>query len=332
VNVTAWQQLVAVNGTAAGDLPAVAGPPQSGLIPRALAHTKPPVSAPAFMPVDGKLTIGRVSFENFAASDVQSQVAIRGPVFDLNPLAFNLFGGRYQGQVKVDRAESQPVIAVGGGFNGVDVNQFLSAVSPQKNIVFGRASGTLNLRARGPQLDVKTLTGPGRLVVTDGRISSFDLARQVEIIGKLTGLSTGGAGTEFRSLSTDYRFDNGQVFTNNVRLEMTQMQVTGDGVLQLGEPVMCDYSLLAQLSAALSRTAAPGGGAVEAASFFLDRSRLGVPLKMSGPITQPSFKLDPEGLSRRVTERIVRSPEEAVKGILDLFKGKPKPEEKKKKP
>jgi hypothetical protein len=153
-------------------------------------------------------------------------------------------------------------------------------------------------------------------------VTSFDLARQVEIFGKLTGLPTGGAGTEFRSLATDFRFDQGQIFTDNLRLEMDQMIATGRGVLRLGEPVMCDYDLLAELGAGLTQKVIPAGGALGVAgNIFMNQNMLGVPLKMSGPVTQPSFSLNPAGMGKRATERMVAQPEDTVKGILNLFKG-----------
>jgi len=323
--VSEFQKLIAANVAASPDHPAMAEDHVS-LIPQALAQTKPRASGPAFMPAGGRLSIERVALEKFVATEMQSQVALRDQVLDLNPLALNFCGGRYQGQLRIDLAESNPNLAVNGQFSGVDVNQFLSAASSQKNLVYGRASGMLNVRGRGRQLDPKSLTGPGRLLVTEGRITSFDLARQVEILGKLTGLPTSGVGTEFRSLSTDFRFDNGRLFTDNLRLEMSQMNVTGRGALQLGEPMTTDQDLVAQLSSALSKRVVPGGNFVSTAgNFFMDQGMLGVPLKMSGPITHPSFSLNAEYMGKRMTERFTRKPDQTVKDILDLFKGKDKP-------
>src|SRR6185295_13156758 len=97
---------------------------------------------------------------------------------------------RYQGQVKVDLAEIESRITVGGNFNGVDVNQFLSAASAEKSVVYGHAGGTLNLRSRGRGFDPKTMSGSGHLTVTDGRVTSFDLAKEIGVLGKLSGLPT----------------------------------------------------------------------------------------------------------------------------------------------
>ena len=158
-------------------------------------------------------------------------------------------------------------------------------------------------------------------MVTDGRVTSFDLAREIGLLGKLSGLTTGGSVTDFRSLSTDYRFDNGQIFTDNLRLEMSQMNVTGRGVLRLGEPITCDHDLLAQLSAALTSKASGGNVLGAAGGFLLSQSMAGVPVKMSGPVTQPHFSLNPGAMGKQAAGQIVNKPQDAVKGIFDLFKG-----------
>lgn len=320
LNVAELQQLF----TAPAERPARAAQ-QTSLIPQAIAQTRPRAARSTALPSDGQLTIGRVIYENFVATDLQSQVSFRDQILDLNPLSFNFYGGRYQGQLKVDRRESEPGLGVNGRFSGVDVNQFLSAATSLKNIVYGRAGGTLNVRSRGQQFDPQTLSGQGQLAITEGRITSFDLARQIELIGQLNGLPASGGGTTFSTLSTDLRFDHGRMYTENLRLEMSQLQVTGRGVTQLGNQATTDHQLLAHLSSALTQRVMPGGGFISSAgNFFMDQNNLAVPLKMSGPIAQPHFSLNPEGLQKQVTERFIRQPDQTVKGILDLFQSKDK--------
>jgi uncharacterized protein involved in outer membrane biogenesis len=315
-------KLVATNDAASRQVSAESA---FSLIPMALAETKSPASASTWIPAEGEIAIGRVVAEKFTASDLKGHAVLKERTIRLSQLAFAFCGGLFQGQLWVELAEGAPGVAVDGRFSRVDVNQFLSAVTSGKSVVYGRASGSLNVRGRqldkrdGPLLSARSLTGPGRLVITDGHIASFDLARQVELIGKLTGLPTGDGRTEFRALSTDLRFDGDRLFTDNLRLEMNQMTVTGRGVLTLGEPVMTDHRLLAQLSSSLTRRLTKDEQVLAAmgAATFGD---LGVPLKMSGPLTQPSFQPDAEALARRTAERFIKQPDQTVKGILDLFR------------
>lgn len=330
--VSELQQLLAARDTTRSAPPVG---PRTSVIPEALAQRKPPTSGLANFRADGQLASRRVVFDNLTASDLQSKVTLRNQVLNLDPLSFNLYGGRYEGQVRIDMTGSEPNVALGGRFAGVDVNQFLSAASSLKSVVYGRAGGTLDLRSCGRQFDsvVKSLTGQGRLSVTEGKITSFDLEEQIGLIGKLTGLPTGGAGTVFRQLNTTFRFTGGKMMTDSLRLEMGQIAVTGSGGLQLGDPVTTDYDLLARLNQELTKRVLPGGNVLtRVGNFFMEGQFMVVPLKMSGPITRPRFSLNADLLRRRMTDRFRQQPGEAVKDILDIFKRKDKSKEKEPRP
>ncbi|MBI3949109.1 MAG: AsmA family protein [Acidobacteria bacterium] len=333
--VSEFRQLIAV-GEATSDHNDVIAKQYASLVPQAFAQTKRGSSGIANLSGGGQLAIGRVVFDDIMATDLRSKVTLRGKAIDLNPLEFGLYGGRFQGPLSLSLAGAEPGIALSGGFSGVDINQFLSAASSLKNVIYGRANAALNLRGRGRQFDsiIRSLTGQGRLTVAEGKITSFDLERQIALIGQLTGLRAGGAGTIFRQLNAILRFANGKLLTENLRLELGQIKVIADGALQLGAPVTTDYDLLAQLNEQLTQRILPGDHLVPVVgNFFMAGRSLVVPLKMSGPLGQPRFSLNAELLRRRVTERFRRQPGRVVEDILDIFKrkekSKPKEEERK---
>jgi hypothetical protein len=66
----------------------------------------------------------------------------------------------------------------------------------------------------------------------------------------------------------------------------------------------------------------------------MEQGSIVVPLKMSGSIRQPAFGLNTVVVQKRATERLTGKPsegqtgvkaDEAVKGLMDLFKKKQKP-------
>jgi uncharacterized protein involved in outer membrane biogenesis len=249
-----------------------------------------------------------------------------------------------------------------GRFNGIDINQFLSS-SGQKSAIYGRADGSLNVRGRGGESSdalAKTLTGNGFVAISDGKLTSFDLMKQVEALGKLANLPTGGAGTAFRSLKTNLKFDRGRMTTDALQLVMDDLSVTGGGVMQLGDAPSVDYSLLARLSPALTKRVTSQSDAAGTVSllqsigkftsklgnFFVDQDAMVVPIKVSGTLKQPAFGLDAAILEKRAKERLVQSigeklkkepagepgkdaakpkPADLLKGILDNIKRKDKP-------
>ncbi|HYE73137.1 MAG TPA: AsmA family protein, partial [Blastocatellia bacterium] len=109
---------------------------------------KPQTSLPSPFIADGKLTVGRVMLDKFEVTNLQSQVNFKEQVIDLNVLNARFCGGQYQGQVRINQTQSNSGIDLNGRFGGVNVNQFLSAVSSSKSDVYGQASGTLNVHSR----------------------------------------------------------------------------------------------------------------------------------------------------------------------------------------
>jgi AsmA protein len=319
--------------------------------------------------VDGQVFVGKLILDTLTATDVRSKVALQNQILTLDPVTLKLYGGSYQGAIRLDLSQDESAVAINGRFSGVDVNQFLSS-SGSKSLIYGRADGSLNVRGRGQGGDAlaKSLVGNGSVAINDGKFASFDLMKQVEVLGKLYNMPTGGAGTAFRSLKTNLRFDRGRMTTDALQIVMDDLQVTGQGAMQLGDAPAMDYGILARLSSALtgrvmpaksggestgSKLTIPLGGAFGSAvgNFFMEKDSMVVPLRISGPLGNPSFGLDSAALQRRAKDRLIESveerflkktgdpqqdqqkdqkgmkqlkPEDALKGVLDLLKKKDK--------
>jgi hypothetical protein len=136
--------------------------------------------------------------------------------------------------------------------------------------------------------------------------------------------------------------------------------------MQLGDAPAVDYSLLARLSPALTKRALSQSGesgarsllqnianaASKLGSFFVEQDSMVVPIRMSGPLKQPSFGLNTVALEKRAKDRLAQSlieklskepakepgkeaavepgkeqqakpkPADLLKGVLDRFKQK----------
>ncbi|MGE0884193.1 MAG: AsmA family protein [Blastocatellales bacterium] len=293
-------------------------------------------SSSSSMRADGQIWIGRLVMDTLTATDVQSKIAMANNVITLNPLTMKLYGGNYQGSLRVDQNPSAADVSVDGKFGGLNINQFLSA-SGKGSSIYGTASGSIDVRGRNePSGLARTLNGNGYVAISDGKFASFDLMKQVEVLGKLLSLPTGGAATAFRSLKTNLRFDQGKMTTAPLELIMDDMQVTGSGWMQLGDNPTVNYDLLARLSQDLSKRVMPGsnkdsstttsqsglgiGLSMIVGNFFMDRGAIAVPIKMSGALSQPAFGLNANLLQARAQERLKEGLKES---LLDQFTKKP---------
>lgn len=272
----------------------------------------------------GQITGGRINHDHMTVTDLTAGIKLQGQTVDLAPLTCRLYGGQYSGRLTVTGTE--PNIALTGNFTGIDVNQFLSAISSLKDTIYGRADGTVNLRGRGRHTDamLATLSGHGRLTVTDGRLTAFNLMQQIITIGELVGLSASGAETRFRQFSANYRLGGGRLLTEGLKWDLNQITVTGRGQLQLASPHQTDYVLRAQLAPALTRAVLPASNILSAAGkYILQGQTVVVPLRMSGPVRQPHFHLDGNVLRENLPP-MPQKPVEAIQDVLDILKKRPK--------
>src|SRR5262249_38837980 len=136
--------------------------------------------------------------------------------------------------------------------------------SGQKSSIYGRANGSINVRGRNGNSQealAKSLVGNGAIAISDGKFTSFDLMKQVEVLGKFLNLPTGGASTVFRSLKTNLAFEHGRMRTDTLQIVMDDLQVGGNGAIQLGDAPTVDYDLLARLSPELTKRVMPQSNA-----------------------------------------------------------------------
>lgn len=326
------------------------------------AFSGPKSAGDGGLSADGQLAVGKLILDSVTVADFQSKVKIARQVITLDPASLNLYGGTYKGAIVVDQSGGgSPSFALRGAFNGVDVNQLLSA-SGQGSSISGQANGSLNVRGRNDasqEATLKSLTGSGAVAVNNGRFTSFDLMKQVGVLGKLLNLpsSSGGGGTSFRTLKANLTFDQGRMRTDALQLIMDEMQVSGNGSIGLGTPNPVDYDLLGKLSPALSQrlTSASGVGGLGASlgqvasafsGFFYDQNSMVIPLSVSGPIKQPSFGLNSSVLEKQAKKQVTQGliegfikkpgqtpgkaqsspdPTDLIKGVLEGLGGRKKP-------
>jgi uncharacterized protein involved in outer membrane biogenesis len=282
---------------------------------------------PTDLMVDGRLALGRLRLDGLTATDLHAQLAYRPQTLTLDPLSLSLYGGGYQGALRLDLASTPPGMAIKGRLSNVDLQPLLASLG-QTRLIQGRLDSLFDLRGRGTDgADLaRSLAGTGQLELRDGQLTSFDLMAQVERLGKLANLPTGGAGTAFRSLKTNLSFKEGQMRTDGLEVALDELTVTGEGRLQLVEPMRMDYSILAQLSPELTRqllsssqAAGRGGGGPGAigqlvSSFFVEKDRLVIPLQVTGPFQQPTFGLDAAVLRKRARTNLIDNLRQRVLG------------------
>jgi len=262
--------------------------------------------------VAGQLRVGRLKVNNLRLSDLQLKVDGREGRFRIHPLSAQLYGGRYQGDIRLDARGDRPRVNVDEHLAGVGTGPLLKDL-------MGRAyvTGTADVRAdlgfQGSEADamLNSLTGQGSYVLRDGAVHNVDLQRAITAAYAALGKEAPGAGkgekTPFRELKGSATVEEGRVRSEDLALRSDLMDVSGGGVLDLPEARM-DYRLEAVIGEGM------GGGLAELKG-------LAVPVQVVGPVTDPAVKVDLAGLlkerARKALEGDKEKAEEKARDTLE---------------
>lgn len=225
-------------------------------------------------------------------------------VFSLAPRDTEI-SGPMNLNLSVSGPSSNLVTQVRGLFKDVKVNG--------KRAVKGNLSGEVFLRlplGGGPA--TKRLQGNGKLTARDGELTNVDLIRKIERVTGMIGLSKDERrqATTFKTLDADFTLGGGYAEFTRLYLINPQIEVNGNGTMTLEQP-----NLELALTTALAPQASARAARAKVATFFRDKQgRVVVPLKVSGPVENPSVNLN----SEKLVETGV--PQNAEKGLGAFFK------------
>ncbi len=155
----------------------------------------------------------------------------------------------------------------------------------------------LSLPLGGESPVTHSLSGNGKLVAKDGRLTNVDLISKIQLLTGLIGLpkeESSGA-TTFKTLEAEFGLGGGIAEIQRLFLSSPLMEATGSGKMSLPSPSL-DVGIEVALAPELSARAGSG----KAITFFKDsQGRIVVPLKIRGPIREPSVSLDSSKLIKK---------------------------------
>lgn len=163
----------------------------------------------------------------------------------------------------------------------------------------GTGTARVDLQATGNRLDelTRTLSGRAEVSLADGRIDGLDLAGAFGFLPR--GNRDPGSGSlaaRLDRLAGSFEVSDGQALTNDVVLKTGLIDATGIGRIDLPGRTL-DFRFKPQ-------AAGPGGGQGRT------QARVDVPVRVSGPWTNPSIQADLSG--------IAENPGAAIQSLQDL--------------
>ena len=259
----------------------------------------------------GSVTLGGLQFANVDLGMNTSNGKMR-----LYPISADIFDGTYKGDVRLNASGSTAGLAVDETIKGVSLKSLAGAMFEEQNIS-GTISGNFKLTGRGndtAQIQ-KTLNGTMTMGVLDGAWEGVDLwyeLRRARALLKKEAAPepSDNPRTKFSSLSATGVVTNGIFKNDDFRAEMPFMQVDGRGSVNIPEATV-DYRMSARV---LNKPELAGDASAEELE---DLTKTVIPIRISGPLSDPSIKPDVEDmLKQRVEEEVKDKLKDKLKDIF----------------
>ena len=254
------------------------------------------LSALKLVDADFDLSAAAISYRRLSAGRSKLAIHLKDGVLGANLSELALYQGTGQGKVTIDGAGAVPAITESFALKGVDVLKLL-ADAAAVNLISGTGNLEMSVSGRGKsQRDiVGSLSGKGSLALDQGVLKGVDLLATAK---NAAAFSSGGSGqTDFSTLTATYTIAAGILRNNDLKMTSAGLPTTGAGTVDLVQRRV-DYKLSPKLAGALA-----------------------VPVKITGPWSDPSFRPDLAGIASqngKALKNLLKNPSgvDALKSLL----------------
>ena len=263
---------------------------------------------------NGSVKVGSLKVANVKAQNVRLDVKAGGGRLDVNPLTGGLYQGSMNGSLSL-LAAATPQVAVKQRLSGISIGPLLKDAA-NKDMLEGRGNVTLDVTGQGATVSAikKALNGSASLNLADGALKGINIGAAIRnaraklgsLRGETTQASSATEKTDFSELKASFTIKNGVAHNSDLSMKSPLLRVGGEGAINIGADSM-DYLAKATLVA----TAAGQGG-----KEISELRGVTVPVRISGPFTSLTYKLDFDSMIRGVAQQKIEEKKEELKSKL----------------
>ncbi|NIP41289.1 MAG: AsmA family protein [candidate division Zixibacteria bacterium] len=251
-------------------------------------------------------TYSNVEFENFTGS-----LDYRDNILHLANLRASLYDGTAEGEAIMDYEDFyNPEFQVDFKADNIQINSFLSRMTPLDNVLFGEAR--MNSSFSGivgePSEVLDSLTANGTVNMSEGRIENLPV---LEKLANQLGFKAFEE-KQIRNLNNTFGVEDGRIRFDNFNMSIGNTSWNIDG--SAGFDGSLDYSIGIETDRANLGTDVLGG----LQSILGGGSgRITIPVRLTGSYTEPKFSIDRSKLQESADKKLK---EEGKKLFDNLFK------------
>lgn len=267
--------------------------------------------------LNGAVRIGSLQLSRLKLSNLKAGIDLAGGRLEVAPLALNLYEGAASGSLSLDAAGNR--FALKQQLKGIDIKPLLQDLAAQ-DLLEGRGNVALDINSQGDSVTAmkQALAGSASLNLKDGAIKGINLAQSLrDLKGKL-GVA-GGRGedvtqaansrdqTDFSELSATLKIAGGVAHNNDLSVKSPFLRLAGEGDIDIGNGRMY-YVTRASV---VNTSSGQGGRELE------HLKGLTVPLRISGPFENLSYKIEFASLVSEAAKARVEEKKEEIKARVE---------------
>jgi hypothetical protein len=270
-------------------------------------HAAAPRTTPAAQ-ITATITAPKGQLADVPIARIEASVMADGADVRIDPLKFDVFGGRYDGWLDVSFSDLLDV-RVGAGLANLDVER-LAAYGGAAGTITGRLFGTGRFGARGRDIGevLAAARGVGEVSLSDGAIRHLDIVRTILLFfGRPNAAAPPPAGEKYSSLTATFALAGRELRSDDFTLRSPDFDVFARGTLALASKALSARGELI-VSEALSAQAGR-----DLYRYTQADSRIVLPATISGTLAQPRVGIDAGAAIRRGLQN------EVQRRLRDLF-------------
>ena len=277
------------------------------------SSTAPKTLTPA--QITATITAPRARLAGVALARFEASMLADGTDVRIEPLEFDVFGGRYDGWLDVAFGDALDV-RMGVGVSNLDVAQ-LAGLGGAADTITGRMYGTGRFGARGRDMsEVLTVArGVGEIMISSGTIRNLDVVRTVVLFfGRPAADAPPAGGERFDSINATVALADRSLRSDDLTLSSPDFDVFARGTFALPTRALdagADLVLSERLSAQAGR---------DLYRFTRAGTRIVLPAVIDGTLAQPRVRIDAGAVVRRGLRN------EIERRLQDLFERAASPE------
>ncbi|MEO3431035.1 AsmA family protein [Pelagibius sp. CAU 1746] len=271
------------------------------------------VSALGLLNADLAFNAGGILFKDVKIGKSSLAVILKDSKLTADLAEMQLYDGAGKGKITVDGSSGKPSLAADFDLANFQAGPFLNDLAKFDRILGTTESKVSVKSSGGTQRElVSNLNGNGAVVFRDGAIKGINLAammRNISVAAIESSFDEAQA-TDFAELSGTFKIAKGIVTNDDLTMVAPLVRMTGAGTVPL-PPRTVDYTVKPKLV-----------GSLEGQGGQSDLAGVAVPIKVSGPWSDLSYKPDLAGALKEqikdpgaVMEKLQN--EEGAKGLLE---------------